>query len=100
MKRSLIALAVLALAGCASIDNAGHASYTVRSFKGPDGSVACCELEVKDGKEYSGRNIGFQTNGSGAVFQVHEGESKAFKGQAIGAKALTVLPVNLGDVLK
>lgn len=100
MKCSLISLATLALVGCTSLDHAGHTSYSLRSFSAPNGAVACCELHVQDGKEYSGRNISFQTDGSGAMLQVQEGESKAFKGQGIAAKAATVLPVNLGDALK
>jgi hypothetical protein len=99
--RTLIALAVLALAGCQSLDHAGYDSYTVRSFKSELGMAACCELEVKSGKEYDGRAVSFQTNGSGAVLQIQEGQSKAFKGQGIAAKAASVLPVTgLQDLVK
>lgn len=108
MKKSLIAIAVLALSaltGCASLEHAGHSGYTVKpySIAGKDGAqaLACCELAVNDGKEYSGRAISFQTDGAGFALQVQEGQSKAFKGQAIGAKALSVLPVTgLQDLVK
>lgn len=101
MKTSLIALAALALAGCASLDNAGFDSYTVRSFKADTGMPACCELDVKSGKEYGGRVVQFQTNGAAATLVIQEGESKAFQGQGIAAKAATVLPVTgLQELLK
>lgn len=104
MKHSLIALAVLAAAaastGCASLGDAGHVSYTVRSYTGADGKPACCELRVADGKEFDGRHIQYRTDGASAVFVLQEGESKAFKGQGVAAKAASVLPVNIGDVLK
>ncbi len=100
MKSSLTALCVLALAGCASIENAGFDSYTVRSFKTEAGMPACCELDVKSGKEYSGRAVQFQTNGAGALLTIQEAEAKAFPGQALAVKALTVLPVTgLQDLL-
>lgn len=101
MKITLIALAALALAGCASLENAGYDSYTVRSFKTDGGMPACCELDVKSGKEYAGRAVQFQTNGAAATLVIQEGASKAFTGQGIAAKAATVLPVTgLQDLLK
>lgn len=96
MKRILCALAaffVLALAtGCASLTGAGHAAYSVTPFRDTDGTVSGCQLQVADGKEYSGRTISFM--GGTCSLAVQEGESKAFEGQAIGAKALTILPVD------
>lgn len=101
MKRFLIALAALALAGCASLENAGFDSYTVRSFKAETGMPACCELDVKSGKEYGGRVVQFQTNGAAATLVIQEGESKAFQGQGIAAKAVSVLPVTgLQDLVR
>jgi hypothetical protein len=104
MKRTaslLIAFLALALAGCASLETAGHSAYTVKAVVGKDGKVAGYELDARDGKEYSGRNVSFQTNGGAAALMISEGESKAFKGQALAVKALTVLPVtNLSELLK
>jgi hypothetical protein len=98
---ALAAAASLGLAGCTSLTQAGHASYTVRSFTGPNGQPSCCELQVSDGKEFEGRRIQFQTTGGAAALVVQEGDSKAFKGQAISGKALSVLPVtSLPDILK
>jgi len=92
MKRTLIALAAAALlAGCASTQFAGHAGYSVTPMFNADGTVAGCQLNASDGKEYSGRTIHFV--GSACQLVVQEGESKAFKGQAIGAKAQAIFPV-------
>lgn len=90
MKRLLIALIALALAGCGTF---GHTSYQVtRSANG-------CEFSAQDGKEFASRNISF--DGKDCTLIVEEGASKAFRGQAIGAKTLTVLPVTgLDDIVK
>lgn len=97
----LILFAAAVMSGCASLDNAGYDSYTVRSFKTDGGMPACCELDVKSGKEYGGRSVQFQTNGAGAALVIQEQEAKAFKGQALAVKALTVLPVTgLQDLVK
>ncbi len=100
-----IAIAVIAvlgsLSGCASLDNAGHAAYSATAVKDANGNVTGYELSVKDGKEFAGRQIQFQANGAAVGLVIVEGESKAFKGQAIGAKALSVMPVTgLQDILK
>jgi hypothetical protein len=97
MKRIFGALAALSalaiLSGCASIQSAGHVVYTVKP--NADGRY---ELTVQDGKEFSGRTIQFSGNTGELVIQ--EGESKAFKGQAISAKALSVFPVtDLANIL-
>lgn len=94
-----IVIASLALAGCASLEFAGHDSYTVRSYKADNGKVSCCELDVKSGKEYADRAVGFRTTGSGAVLTINESGTKAFKGQALTVKSLTVLPVTGLDAL-
>lgn len=105
MKRTILAFVaslyiVLLLGGCASIDNAGFDSYVVKSFAAPLGMVACCELAVKSGKEYEGRQVKFETNGSGATLIIVEGQAKAFKGQALAVKALNIMPtVGLSDIL-
>lgn len=92
MKQSLIALAVLALAGCAG--TFGHSAITVKS-----NTAGGYDLDVRDGKEYAnGRTIMF-TAKDGAL-AMEEGPSKAFKGQALGVKAINILPtMGLGDIL-
>jgi hypothetical protein len=90
MKRSLISLAVLAsLAGCGTF---GHSSYSVSAVKDKDGAVAGYDLAVTDGKEFAGRRIDFQAVGPMVTISIIEGASKAFKGQALGVKAINILP--------
>lgn len=96
MKRSLVILAALAaLAGCASLNDAGHSSYTVTR------GAAGYEFATKDGKEYAaGRQVQFQTVDGAATLTITEGKSLAFRGQAIGAKAAAVFPVtDLANIL-
>ena len=100
MKLALILLAAL-LSGCASLSDAGHVAYTVTPIKDAAGKVTAHELQIRDGKEFEGRQIQFQAMGEAVTLTIREGESKAFKGQAIGAKALSVMPVTgLSDLLK
>jgi hypothetical protein len=92
----LVVLAGLALllSGCASVTSAGHAAYTIT--RSADGRSF--ELSATDGKEFAGRSIMFDAIRGHLVVQ--EGESKAFRGQAISAKALSVFPVtDLGNIL-
>lgn len=100
MRSTFTALAALCaaalLAGCAG--TFGHAAYEVKPEAGADGKAAGCSLSVRDGKEFSGRNVAFR--GDLCQLTVQEGESKAFPGQAIGAKALSIGPVmGLGDLV-
>lgn len=94
-KTALIAIAALALASCASLENAGHSAYQVKA-----NAAAGYDLSVADGKEYAnGRAIAFDAK-SGTLM-IEEGPSKAFQGQGIAAKAATVLPVTgLQDLVR
>ena len=83
----LVAAASL-LAGCGTF---GHTSYEVSCKQMAPGAGNACDLKASDGKEFTSRTIQF--NAASGVLVVQEGESKAFAGQAIGAKAMTVLPV-------
>lgn len=101
MKSAFLVLLLLALTGCATIDNAGHSAYSATAVKDAAGKVVGYDFAVKDGKEYSARQIQFQAKGDSVTITIVEGESKAFRGQGIAAKALTVLPVTgLTDLLK
>jgi hypothetical protein len=89
------AMVLIALGGCASIEYAGHAAYTVKA-----GATGGYELTVQDGKEYAGRDVVFATDGKSVSLTIKEGASLAFTGQALAVKALTVLPVSgLADLL-
>lgn len=94
MKKALLTSCVLlALAGCASLDTAGHAAYSVKANAGGG-----WDLDAKDGKEFEGRRILFDAKAG--TLAVEEGASKAFKGQAIAAKAQAVFPVtDLANIL-
>lgn len=103
LKRSLLAaVAALSLAGCASLDNAGHGSANVRAVRDQAGKVAGYELDLKDGKEYASRTVTFKVTPAGAVdLTIVEDQAKAFRGQGIAAKAASVLPTTgLADLLK
>lgn len=80
------------LAGCAG--TFGHTSYTVKA-----NTAGGYDFEAGDGKEYAtGRSIAFSAaNGS---LMISEGASTAFTGQALGVKAINILPtMGLGDIL-
>lgn len=101
MKTAILIIFAALLTGCASIEHAGYDSYVLKSFTAPLGMTGCCELTVTSGKEYDGRSVRFETNGAGAVLTIQEVGAKAFKGQALAVKALTVLPVSgLQDLIK
>lgn len=92
---------VAALSGCAAIEFAGHAEYKATAVKDAAGKVTGYEFSAKDGKEFESREIQFNAMGDSVNLVITEGASKAFKGQGIAAKTLTVLPVNgLPDILK
>ena len=92
MKKSLISLAALALAGCGSF---GHTDYEVRA-----NAAGGYDLSAKDGKEYRGDGRSIMFNAQTGALVVNESASKAFTGQALGVKALSILPtMGLGDIL-
>lgn len=96
MKKQLGVLAALvALSGCASTEYAGNTTMEVKQSAGGRG----CDLRVQDGKELKSRDVDF--DGEKCRLAVKDGDAKAFKGQAIGAKALAVFPVmDLANILK
>ena len=86
MKSALIlAVSLAALAGCASLEDAGHTSYAVEK------TANGYRLNAADGKEYASRIIEFDAT-TGSV-KVEETAAKAFKGQGVAAKAASVFPV-------
>jgi hypothetical protein len=94
----LVCLAVLA--GCASIQQAGNASYETAPVLDGAGKVVGQRVTIGDGKEFASRKIQFTSEGGKTTLTVEEGQSKSFKGQALAVKALTILPVNdLGAIL-
>jgi hypothetical protein len=99
--RLAVVAALACLTGCAALQDAGHSAYTVRPVTDQHGKVQGYTLDVQDGKEYAqGRMVQFQTAAEGATLMLQEGPSKAFKGQAISAKAAAVFPItDLANIL-
>ena len=85
MKKTLIVLSVLALTGCASIQNAGTAEYTVRPFKDSLGGVVCCEVQVRNGKEIANLEAHISKQGDNYTVDLKEQGVAAFKGQELNA---------------
>ena len=86
MKRLLIALALLALPGCTSIDQAGTASYTIRPML-IDGRTVCCEVSVHNGKQYASLDATVTKTGDDYAVVLAERGVEAFRGQEIAAGA-------------
>jgi len=86
--RYFLALALLALTSCASLNNAGTASYSIKPFNGVNG-VTCCEVEIKNGKEIGHLKVRAEKHADGSYFiDLEERNVKAFTGQAIAAQAV------------
>jgi len=83
----LITLALLA--GCASIQNAGNASYSVKPFvvDAKSGASVCCEVTITDGKERASLNLHVIKTGDNYDITLAERGIQAFQGQAIAAGA-------------
>lgn len=60
----ILLLGVALLAGCASMQNAGTAEYSVKPYiVEKTGATACCEVQVKNGKEIAGVKALIQRQG-------------------------------------
>ena len=78
---------VLALTGCASLQYAGSADYSVKPFKDDKGAVLCCAVEVHNGKEIANLEAHIVKNGADYTVDLKEQGVAAFAGQAIAAGA-------------
>lgn len=86
--KSIIALAALvSLAGCASLDHAGTASYSVKPFVTDKGEVHCCEVTVTNGKEIASLDAHIEKKGADYTIDLKERGVVAFRGQEIAAGA-------------
>lgn len=86
MRRAIIAIVALALPGCASIQQAGTASYSVKPFMAGDQAV-CCEVTVRNGKEIALLDATVIKRGDDYEVRLHEEGVVAFEGQRIAAGA-------------
>lgn len=106
--KHLIALAMLAMAltGCASLNNAGTASYSVKPFVTDKGEVHCCEVTVLNGKEIASLDAHIEKKGGDYTIDLKERGVMAFRGQEIAAgaahdaaKVATTAALAVGGVL-
>jgi len=89
MRMFLAVVVMLALSGCASLQNAGTAEYSVKPFviDAKTGAIACCEVVVKNGKEIANVKAHIQKQGDNYTVDLEEQGVMAFQGQAIAAGA-------------
>lgn len=89
MKKLLLISTVLAtLSGCASMQYAGTASYSVKPIVDTSGGVVCCAVEVHNGKEIANLEAHIYKQGDSYTVDLKETGVAAFAGQAIAAGAL------------
>lgn len=90
--KALVLLYLIALVslftGCASVQNAGTAEYTVRPFLDAGGSVHCCEIRVVNGKEIALLEAHVAKQGDNYTVDLKEQGVVAFEGQRIAAGAM------------
>jgi uncharacterized protein YceK len=83
---TLVFLALIGLSGCASLQSAGSATYTVQPFA-VDGKLVCCQVSVADGKERAALTLDVIKSGDNYTIHLDERGVQAFAGQAIAAGA-------------
>ena len=75
------------LMGCASLQYAGTASYSVKPFE-VAGEAVCCEVSIFNGKEISSLDAVIKKSGADYEVTLSQRGIRAFDGQAISAQAL------------
>lgn len=83
----LVPLFLLSLTGCASLQYAGNASYSVKPFQDDKGNVLCCQVDVHNGKEIANLEAHVIKQGNDYTVDLKEQGIAAFQGQAISAGA-------------
>lgn len=84
MKTITLTLVVSSLAACSSLQNAGMAEYTVKPMV-IDKQTVCCEVSVKNGKEYASLKAKVVKKGDDYSVELEEQAVSAFAGQAKAA---------------
>lgn len=89
MKHVLIlGLVAATLSGCASLQYAGNASYSVSPYESKTGALSCCKVEVHNGKEIANVEAHISKTAAGDyVVDIKEQGVLAFQGQQIAAGA-------------
>lgn len=85
MWAAVLALFVL-VSGCASLDHAGVASYTIKPML-IEGRPVCCEVAVNNGKQYASLDAMVEKKGDDYSVTLSERGVEAFRGQQIAAGA-------------
>lgn len=80
MKTLMLTVLALLLTGCASLQNAGMAEYSVKPMIIGEQTV-CCEVVVKNGKEYASLKAKVQKTGDDYLVVLEEQTVQAFAGQ-------------------
>lgn len=83
----LTSLSVLLISGCASLQYAGNASYSVQPFKDDSGATLCCAVNVHNGKEIASLEAHITKKGDDYTVDLKEQGVAAFQGQQIAAGA-------------
>jgi hypothetical protein len=86
MKLVAILSTTLLLVGCESLNSAGNAHYSVQPFEASNGTLHCCKVDVKNGKEmaYLRAHISMGKDGE-IVVDLEEKGVAAFEGQRIAS---------------
>lgn len=79
-------LLCVALSGCASLNFAGNASYSVKPVQ-VGLAIVCCEVTIADGKERAALDVHVNKAGENYDITFSERSVTAFAGQAIAANA-------------
>lgn len=85
--RIAIVACITLLAGCASLQSAGVAEYSVKPII-IDKHTVCCEVVVKNGKEYASLKAHIQKTGDDYTVDLEEQSVQAFAGQAKASAAV------------
>jgi hypothetical protein len=103
LTRLALPLAAAVLTGCASLQYAGSADYSIEPVKIGDETV-CCKVRVRNGKQIDSVRVHAEKRGDDYTFDLEETGVKAFAGQGIAAGAVSdtagnVLPALLPTLL-
>jgi hypothetical protein len=86
MKR-LFLIALVLLTGCASLQDAGDARYSLTPIFDKDGHAICCAVTIANGKEIANIEVHASKTGDDYVIDLKEQGVAAFEGQKIAADA-------------
>ena len=89
MKLIITICLLVHLTGCASLQFAGNASYSVQPFvvDAKTGATVCCQVDIKDGKERTALDLHVVKSGDNYDITLSERGVLAFQGQQIAAGA-------------